>query len=143
MASPISRRARSPSALSSAIVGMRLPLAIAHEIAGRLLHDPFGHRPALGLVGREQAAAAPSLDHRGELPAEIGGIAHAGVETEAAGRRVLMRRVAGEEDPPAPYLSATRSRATHAQHETSSCGTGLPTTPVIRADASTLSALSK
>src|SRR5262245_2038244 len=87
-------------------LGMRRSPPVAHEISRRLLHDALGHRPALALVGVEQAASTPSLDHGGELPAEISGVAHAGVEAETAGGRVLMRGVAGEED--AAYPVAVR-----------------------------------
>jgi hypothetical protein len=79
MASPISRRAASPCGL---------------------LDNPLGHGPAFALVGSEQPVASPPLDHAGKLPAEIGRISHPCVETKAAGRRVLMRGVACEEDAP-------------------------------------------
>ncbi len=46
----------------------------------------------------EQGRPAPALDRGGELPAEIDGVAHAGVHAEPARRRVLVHAVAGEED---------------------------------------------
>ena len=55
-------------------------------------------RPALRFVGGEQAGTGEALERRGELPAEIDGVADAGVHAVAAGRDVLMRGVAGQED---------------------------------------------
>ena len=76
---------------------VRRPLAVAHEIVGRLLDDARRHRPPLGFVAVDQPRPAPALHQRRELPAEIVDVAHAGVEAEAARRRVLMRGVAGQE----------------------------------------------
>src|SRR5690606_27646240 len=48
------------------------------------------------VVAVEQSFAGLALQHHGELPREIGGVLHAGVASEAAGRRHDVRRVAGE-----------------------------------------------
>ena len=55
-------------------------------------------RPALALVGLEQAFRRPALERGRELPAEIDGIADAGVHAVATGRDVLVRRIARQED---------------------------------------------
>src|SRR5690606_10826515 len=44
----------------------------------------------------EQGFAGLVLEHHGELPREIGGVLHAGVASEATGRRHDVRRVAVE-----------------------------------------------
>ena len=51
-----------------------------------------------GAVGLEQRVAAPALQARCELPAEVRDVFEARVETEAAVGRVLMGGVAGDED---------------------------------------------
>src|ERR1700692_3045178 len=54
-----------------------------HRGAG-CLHVAHADRPALSTIGSEQLRAAPSAQRRRELPGEIGGIAYAGVHSEAA-----------------------------------------------------------
>ena len=54
--------------------------------------------PPLDLVRREKLRSTPALQRRGELPAEIDGIADAGIHPETAGRNDEMHGVAGEED---------------------------------------------
>ena len=77
---------------------MRRTLAVAQEIVGRLLNDARRDRPPLRFIGVDQPRPTPALHQPRKLPAEIVDVAHAGVEAEAAGRRVLVRGVAGEED---------------------------------------------
>ncbi len=54
-------------------------------------------RTAFALVGGEQARAGKAFQRRGQLPAEVDGVADAGVHAVAAGRDVLVRRIAGQE----------------------------------------------
>ena len=53
--------------------------------------------PTLGIVAGQQFRSAPTLHHRGELPAEINRIAEAGVHAERAGRRQLVHGIAREQ----------------------------------------------
>ena len=53
---------------------------------------------ALRRVAVEQMGAAPILQHRGELPAYIDGVANPGIHAETACRPVQVGRVAGEKD---------------------------------------------
>ena len=62
----------------------------------RLDHTRLDRSP-LGLVGVEEPGAAPAVEDGGELPAEVDGVADAGVEPVAAERGVEMGSVAGEE----------------------------------------------
>ena len=55
-------------------------------------------RAPLPFIGRQQIRAAEALHRRGELPAEIDRVADAGVHAVAAGRDVLMRGIACQED---------------------------------------------
>ena len=54
-------------------------------------------RAALGAVGVEQSIRRPAVEHGRELPGEVVGVLHAGVQPQAAGGREAVRRVAGEE----------------------------------------------
>src|SRR6185503_9982439 len=65
----------------------------------RLVDVDHGDGLALRGIAVEQVRAAPALQHRGELPADIDGIADAGVHAEAAGRPIEVGRVSGEKDP--------------------------------------------
>ncbi len=67
-----------------------------------LAHVMHADRPALRLVAVEELGAAPALQHRGELPAQVHRVADAGVHAEAARRPQEVRRVAGEKDAPVP-----------------------------------------
>ena len=60
---------------------------------------PRRHRAALGVVGVQQRLGGLARQHRGELPAEVDRVAHAGVEPVPAPRWVLVRGVAGQEQP--------------------------------------------
>src|SRR6516162_6503785 len=67
--------------------------------ASRHFDIALADRTALGVVGLEQAWAAPAVHHRGELPAEIDRIANSRVHPERAGWRELVHRIAGQQDP--------------------------------------------
>src|SRR5580692_12081990 len=54
------------------------------------------NRAPLDLVGRDQFWPAKSLHQRGELPAEVAGVANPCVHAVSAGRDVLVRGIAGE-----------------------------------------------
>ncbi len=60
-------------------------------------------RAAFGLVAVEQGRPAPALEHRRDLPAEVDGVADAGVQPVAAEGRVEVRGVARQEHPPVPH----------------------------------------
>src|SRR5579862_1787352 len=66
------------------------------------------HGPPLEVVGGQQAIATPTLDQRGQHPAEVTHIADPGVHAVPAGRRRRMRGVAGAQD---PAHSVSRCRA--------------------------------
>src|SRR4029450_7769277 len=88
---------RQPAGVTDALV----ELADLDAHAGMALRgEPIAiaDRAALRFVGGEQAGAGDALERRGDLPAEIDGIADAGVHAVAAGRDVLVRGVAGQED---------------------------------------------
>ena len=57
----------------------------------------LGDGPALGLVGVEQIRLRVSLQDEGELPSKVEGVLHAAVHALAAGRRMHVRGVAGQE----------------------------------------------
>ena len=76
---------------------LRAPLAPAQRSIARGADVALAGRPPLGLVGREQARPAPALQGAGELPAEVDGVADAGVHAEPAGRDHQMHGVAGEQ----------------------------------------------
>lgn len=72
-----------------------------HPIVGRgLLDDGRLHRTTLGLVAVEQPRSGPPVQDRGQLPAQVDGVADAGVEAVAAERRVEVRGVSREHHPP-------------------------------------------
>src|SRR4029079_567023 len=64
------------------------------EILRHLLED----RPALVAVGLQQGVAAPAVELRRELPAEIDRVLEALFEPEAAVGRMAVRGIAGDED---------------------------------------------
>ena len=63
---------------------------------------------ALGLVGVEQRGVGASVQHRGELPGEVHGVADAGVHPLAADGAVDVRGVAEQEGAALAERSATR-----------------------------------
>ncbi len=64
-----------------------------------------GHRAALRFVGIEQQRiAGRRRGGESQLPAEVGRILDGGVHSLAGGGRVGVRRVPGDEQPPAPEL---------------------------------------
>ena len=65
-----------------------------------LLDRELGDRPALGVVGREQAGTGLAAQDGRELPGQVVGVVDAGVAAEAAGRGHHVGRVAREEGPP-------------------------------------------
>src|SRR5688572_4773907 len=73
------------------------PRRDALEVLHRLLAGAQAGRAPLRPVAREQAFAAPALDPRRELPAEVDRIGDAGIHSESAVGRHDMHRVAGEE----------------------------------------------
>ena len=70
------------------------------ERGRRRAHVVERDRLALDLVGVEQRRAAPPAQYGRELPAEVDSVREPRVQPEPAGRRVLVRGVAGDEDPP-------------------------------------------
>ena len=68
------------------------------EITGGLGGVAHADGLALGLVAVEQRRAAPALQGRRELPAEVGRIADRGVHAEPAGGIEEVRRIAADED---------------------------------------------
>src|SRR5215471_14598873 len=80
-----------------AIAAQKFPIAADagfDEIFRGLLED----RPPLFAVSREQRIAAPAVELRRKLPAEIDDIVEPVVEAIGAVRRMGMRGVAGDED---------------------------------------------
>lgn len=67
-----------------------------------------GNWLALDLVALEEPLAAPSAQHRIELPGQIAGITDTGVHADAAGGCKQMRSVAREKNP--PHSPLTRHR---------------------------------
>ena len=57
------------------------------------------NRSPLCFVALDQAAAAPALQHRGELPGQVGDVVDAGVEAKAAVWGEQVDGVAGEQHP--------------------------------------------
>jgi hypothetical protein len=72
------------------------------HIPGRLTDHAVLDRTTFGLVAGQQALAAPALEHGGQLPAQVDRVADAGVQPVPAERRVQVRRVTREENPPDP-----------------------------------------
>src|SRR5439155_14780934 len=62
-----------------------------------ILRDLLEDRLALVAVGLQQRVAAPAVQLRGQLPAEIDRILQSVVEAEAAIGRMAVRGVAGDE----------------------------------------------
>src|SRR5579883_957460 len=71
-------------------------------IGGR--NQPTREDDALGLIAVEQGIGRVSVDHGGELPGQIDGIANAGVHSLAAGRRMNMCSITGEEGAALPEM---------------------------------------
>ena len=71
------------------------PLLLIEQAGGQAEH-PGGDRAAFRLIGVEQRVRGAVHDRR-QLPAEIIGVLHAGVEALATGRRMDMGRIAGQE----------------------------------------------
>ena len=61
-----------------------------------------GHRAPFGLVAVQQPLRRPAVDLAGQLPAEVERVLDAQVEALPSGRRVDVRRVAGQQHPPDP-----------------------------------------
>src|SRR5690348_974598 len=72
---------------------------------------------ALDLVALEQPLAAPALQHGRELPADIQRVLQPGMEAEPAGRRILMRGVAGDEDALAVAIAGRDALAPLPMHD--------------------------
>ncbi len=86
------------------VVGDIGPIGVAPDLAAgiarlRRRNIAPADLAALDLVGGEQLRSAPSLEHCGELPGEIDGIADAHVHAEAAEGRMEMAGVAGNKHP--------------------------------------------
>jgi hypothetical protein len=56
------------------------------------------NRPPLFAVGRKQRLAAPAVERRSKLPAEIDDVIEPVIEAVSAVRRMRMRGVAGDKD---------------------------------------------
>src|SRR5271156_4730843 len=93
-------RDRGAGTLALGTVGTEIVLeqliAQGAVILNRLVDGAQMHRPALGLVRFKEAVAAPAMQHRGKLPAEIDAVADAEIHAIAAKRRMQMAGVAGE-----------------------------------------------
>ncbi len=60
--------------------------------------DHRGHmRPALGLIAVQQRLAVAAAQHMGELPRQVGGVAHPGAQALPKEGRCLVRGVAGNQ----------------------------------------------
>jgi hypothetical protein len=75
-----------------------------------VLEDAGGDRMAFVLVRVEQRVRGLPADDRGELPAEVDRVLHAGVQALAARREVDVRGVPGEEDPAVPVALGLTGR---------------------------------
>src|SRR3712207_6873620 len=62
-----------------------------------------------GVVAVQQSGRGQPPDGEGQLPAEVPGVLDAGVHPLPAGRRVQVRGVAGDEDPPPAGAGDDRS----------------------------------
>ena len=119
--------------------------AIALEIAHRLVALADADRAALRLVALEQMRAAPAVMHRGELPAEIGRIADAGVHAEPAIRRHHVHGVARKEHAaaadsgPPPCGGAPSGRPTGSRNRSRGPRRGAPRPPHPRCGSSSSS----
>nr|WP_238155013.1 hypothetical protein [Kribbella soli] len=87
-------------------VGIRLDAVAGEEVGAQpcLLRGEYCARPPLRLVGVQQFRRGTPVQHHGEFPGQIVYVGDAGVGAVPAPRRVLMRCVAGEEDPAAAVL---------------------------------------
>ena len=79
-------------------------------LASAVLGDGLAERLALGMVAVEQLFVGFAAEHGGDLPGQIVNVLHPGVEAEAAGRRHLMRRIAGQENVADAISGRQRSR---------------------------------
>ena len=82
-------------------LGTRLGGHQLHLCAGHVQHVG-GHRAPFGLVAVQQPLRCPAGDLGGQLPAEVERVLDAEVEPLPAGRRVDVRRVAGQQHPAGP-----------------------------------------
>ena len=97
------------------------PAYVAHD--GR---QPLHVRPALLLVGVEQGVAGSSCQHQRELPGQVCDVAHALAHALPGERRLLVRRVSGEEHSSTPPL---------ARHErVEPVARGAPQRRIVRSD---------
>ncbi len=78
-------------------------------------HHP-AHRVPFALVGVEQRRGGVPAEHRGQLPAEVGGVLQPRVHALAARRGVDVRRVAGQEDAADPVGGGLPLVAVEAGH---------------------------
>src|SRR3954447_6990390 len=86
--------------------------ALALDLRGDdVLPDVAEDTLTLGAVGVEQSLAAPALQDRRQLPAEVHRVLEPVVEAESAVRRVRVRGVAGDEGAPGTVFA----RNLHAQ----------------------------
>ena len=68
------------------------------RVGQRVLGDDLAERLALGMVAVEQRVVGVAAQHGRDLPGQVVNVLHPGVEAEAAGRRHLVRGVAGQEN---------------------------------------------
>jgi hypothetical protein len=78
--------------------GARLGGQQLHLRAGVVQHVG-GHRVPFGVVAVQQPLRCPAVDLGGQFPAEVERVLDAEVEPLPAGRRVDVRRVAGQQHP--------------------------------------------
>jgi hypothetical protein len=82
-------------------------IAVAHhgeqtvKVVGCFRRIPQSDRMPFDMIGVKHGGGCPSLDHGSQLPTQIDGIADSGIHTQAPGRRELVYRIAGHENPTA------------------------------------------
>ncbi len=82
-------------------LGARLGGHQLHLRAGVVQHGG-GHRVPFGVVAVQQALRRPAVHLGGQFPAEVERVLDAEVQALPAGRRVDVRRVAGQQHPAGP-----------------------------------------
>ena len=80
-------------------LGSRVLPAPQRHLGLGLSHGPRRGIVPLVVVGVQQVGRCPAVDAGGELPGQVDRVAHAEVDADAGGRK-LVGRVAGHQDPP-------------------------------------------
>ena len=86
-------REQSPHCLGAGLGGHQF------DLRAGVVQYVGGHRVPFGVVAVQQVLRRPAVDLGGQFPAEVERVLDAEVEPLAAGRRVDVRGVAGQQDP--------------------------------------------